>query len=278
MLVEDTTAFVEQLEVSAETPSRRKLRHRVLEAEFNVLKARHEVDVASKAFDQVALALRGASSQTSRGRERSLLREQRIIRKHLEARREELAVCQQKLDQLRAEAKSDLGRAPATFRLHSAEHSLGLTERQFARLSRAQLTEPVLVTKAGGLRWWWYRDRFWWGDENVSARDIEKRVLRSNVYRKLPADPRAEASLSDSTRLAVWSRDRGRCVDCGSSEDLHFDEIVHGSGASIDSARNVELRCHACRGRRDFNEARTRVANARVDAFSYRDRVPLRGG
>jgi hypothetical protein len=273
MLVEDTTAFVVQLEVSAETPSRRRLRFRVLEAEFNVLKARHEVDVAANALEQVDLALRGASSQKDRGRERSLLREQRIIRKHLHGRREELAVCQQKLDQLRAEAKSDLGRAPATFRLHAGEHSLGLSERQFARLSRAQRTEPVLVTKTGSRRWWWYLDRFWWGDKDVSARDVEDLVLRRDMYRKVPSDPQAEASLSDSTRLAVWSRDQGRCVDCGSSVDLLFDEIIQGSGANIDSARNVELRCRPCRDRRDHNEARTRVANARFDATPYQRSV-----
>jgi hypothetical protein len=260
MLVEDTTAFVEQLEVSAETPGRRKLRYRILEAEFNLLKARHELDLASSALDQVELALR------SGGRTRSLLREQRIIRKHLNARREELAVCEERLDQLRADAKSDLGRAPATFRLHSGEHSLGLSERKFARLSRAQLAGPILVKKIGGLRWWWYLDRFWLGGKDASARDVEDLVRRSDMYRKVRSDPRTEALLSESTRLAVWSRDQGRCVDCGASEGLRFDEIIQGSETSIGSARNVELRCRGCRDRRNHNAARTRVATARFDA------------
>jgi hypothetical protein len=267
MLVEDTTAFVEQLDVSTETPGRRKLRYRILEAEFNLLKARHELDTASHALDQVELALRSA------GRTRSLLREQRIIRKHLDARREELAVCEERLDQLRADAKSDLGRAPATFRLHSGEHSLGLSERKFARLSRAQLTKPVLVKKIGGLRWWWYLDRFWLAGNDVSARDVEDLVRRSDMYKKVRSDPRTEASLSESTRLAVWSRDQGRCVDCGSSEGLRFDEIIQGSETSIDSARNVELRCDGCRERRDFNEGRARVANARAEATPYQRHV-----
>jgi hypothetical protein len=133
------------------------------------------------------------------------------------------------------------------------------------------------MTKTSGLRWWWYLDRFWWGDDEVSARDLQSLVLGSGLP-KLPSDPRAEVTLSDSTRIAVWARDHGRCVDCGTGEGLHFDAIIESAGPSIDSPRNIELRCQGCRERRDFNEARTRVANARADAFPYREHLSLRSG
>jgi hypothetical protein len=45
-------------------------------------------------------------------------------------------------------------------------------------------------------------------------------------------------------KLEVWTRDQGRCVECGSSDNLHFDHILPFSrgGTSI-SAENVQLLC-----------------------------------
>jgi hypothetical protein len=72
--------------------------------------------------------------------------------------------------------------------------------------------------------------------------------------------------------MAVWFRDLGRCVDCGSTRDLLFDQIIPSAGEEPD-ASNVELRCRGCRDRRDHNEARARVGNARVDATLYQRHV-----
>ena len=45
-------------------------------------------------------------------------------------------------------------------------------------------------------------------------------------------------------KLAVWKRDRGRCVVCGSTENLHFDHIIPFSrGGSSLVAENIQLLC-----------------------------------
>jgi len=45
-------------------------------------------------------------------------------------------------------------------------------------------------------------------------------------------------------KLEVWRRDRGRCVVCGSEENLHFDHIIPFSrGGSSLTAANVQLLC-----------------------------------
>lgn len=47
-----------------------------------------------------------------------------------------------------------------------------------------------------------------------------------------------------AVKLAVWKRDRGRCVMCGSTDELHFDHIIPFSkgGTSLE-AKNIQLLC-----------------------------------
>lgn len=67
-------------------------------------------------------------------------------------------------------------------------------------------------------------------------------------------DAEAEASSFDSAirrrviptsvKLEVWKRDGGKCVQCGASDELHFDHIVPFSkGGTSNSADNVQLLC-----------------------------------
>jgi hypothetical protein len=45
-------------------------------------------------------------------------------------------------------------------------------------------------------------------------------------------------------KLAVWKRDSGRCVTCGSADNLHFDHVLPFSkGGSSLVAENVQLLC-----------------------------------
>lgn len=47
-----------------------------------------------------------------------------------------------------------------------------------------------------------------------------------------------------SVKLEVWKRDKGRCVECGSADNLHFDHIIPWSrGGSSLTAENVQLLC-----------------------------------
>lgn len=50
-----------------------------------------------------------------------------------------------------------------------------------------------------------------------------------------------------SVKLEVWSRDKGRCVKCGSQENLHFDhDLPFSKGGTSLTAENVRILCMKC--------------------------------
>jgi hypothetical protein len=47
-----------------------------------------------------------------------------------------------------------------------------------------------------------------------------------------------------SVKLAVWTRDRGKCIICESKDNLHFDHIIpYSKGGSSLIAENIQLLC-----------------------------------
>ncbi len=295
MLVEDRTAFVEQLDVQQPDRRGQKRRRRLVLAELDVMRLEVEVRLADEARRAMANELsdnRDRAATTPglllkhRARARALEREIRTVRRRLLSKCEELQEKRERLHRLLGEVVDDdgIGRGARMYRLHSAQHHLDCSERRFARLALSPLELPVLVTTRDGRRWWWYLDRFWWDDERLSARDIEALVLGADLgTRKRAAElararaavlgeelaPAPEESLSPIVRFAVWCRDRGRCVDCRTSESLGYDQIVPFSKGGSRWVANVELRCAPCRERRRRNETRKRVSRARIEAMPY---------
>jgi hypothetical protein len=70
-------------------------------------------------------------------------------------------------------------------------------------------------------------------------------VEDDSLTRALPIIPEEpQRVIPTAVKLAVWKRDHGKCVVCGSKQDLHFDHILPFSkGGTSLKAENVQLLC-----------------------------------
>jgi hypothetical protein len=251
MVVEDSTAFVEQLDVLIDSKKADKLRRRVARARIEVLELLAEVRLATRILrDMEPSEHPGGASEIQ------------ALGAHINARRVELGRRRERLKRFEekfreAEARR---RTVVIFRLHSSGHYVDLSPPRYAQMSSAQRAAPTMVLRTKGRQWWWYRDRFWWDDAKLNAQGVESAILDTDLtgslQRYLLEEARERAfgmagsamaieSIPESVRLGVWRRDLGRCVDCGSVENVHFDHVATVSG-DVPSSHDIELRCRTC--------------------------------
>jgi len=59
--------------------------------------------------------------------------------------------------------------------------------------------------------------------------------------------------ISTNVKRAVWIRDKGKCVICGSNEHLEFDHIIPHSRGGSNTERNIQLLCSVCNRKKSDN-------------------------
>jgi hypothetical protein len=61
-----------------------------------------------------------------------------------------------------------------------------------------------------------------------------------------PVGERAKRSIPQDVKIAVSARDGGRCRQCGSTHQLHFDHVIPISRGGANTVANIQLLCGAC--------------------------------
>jgi 5-methylcytosine-specific restriction endonuclease McrA len=133
-----------------------------------------------------------------------------------------------------------------------------LRPAELAEFEALQREEPVALIRADGRQWWWCHGAFYWEDDGLSAHDVmalvaerERRKRRqlerahALMHQDIAGTPRREP-IPREIKLAVWQRDGGRCVDCGSNFDLQYDHVIPFSLGGATSVKNLQLLCGDC--------------------------------
>ena len=97
---------------------------------------------------------------------------------------------------------------------------------------------------------------FWWrifpNLEVVTACDAC--AEDDGLVEEEPSEPqRSSRSISQEVRDEVWNRDKGKCTECGSNENLEFDHIIPHAKGGANRYRNIQLLCQDCNRRKSDN-------------------------
>lgn len=74
-------------------------------------------------------------------------------------------------------------------------------------------------------------------EELINEEKVQKNFMNNEGKREI---------IPQDVMDAVWNRDSGRCIKCGSQENLEFDHIIPFSKGGATSYRNVQLLCKKC--------------------------------
>lgn len=136
-----------------------------------------------------------------------------------------------------------------------------MEEDAYQSLLKQQQHTPVGIMADSSSKkcWWMFRNQFYWEDEGYSAIEIkalilekieqkEKKVQRAiaRVQQEKPEPSSMRQPIPDDVKMFVWQRDNGRCVKCGSQQNLEFDHIIPFSKGGSNTARNLQLLCEKC--------------------------------
>lgn len=77
---------------------------------------------------------------------------------------------------------------------------------------------------------------------------FQKLIREIELFEKLESDvvELSREPIPESVRFTVWRRDEGKCVRCGSQNNLEFDHIIPVSQGGSNTERNIQLLCEKC--------------------------------
>ena len=122
---------------------------------------------------------------------------------------------------------------------------------------RIQATHPVAVLTDDDRTYWAFEQRIYWEDAALSSGDVLA-LVRERQRRAARTLERAHAALAGETaerrrepiprpvRLAVFERDGGRCVECGSGFEIQYDHVIPLALGGASTAENLQILCAPC--------------------------------
>jgi len=131
------------------------------------------------------------------------------------------------------------------------------SRRAFAALQADQEQRPVALLSDPPRTYWLFEQRVYWEDDELAPADVLA-LVRQRRRRARDALERAHAALAAdaaaprrralprAVRRAVFERDGGRCVECGSRFELQYDHVIPLALGGADTVANIQILCAPC--------------------------------
>lgn len=153
----------------------------------------------------------------------------------------------------------------ATYEVRHGDRVLARLDRRAHRAAEAAVEAEgaALLLDEPGRALWLTTDGLYWDDDDLGAEEVgllvwdrrRKQDARLDRLRKIRAaeetiEGARRERIPDDVRLFVWTRDDGRCVRCGSEDDLQFDHVIPVARGGGNAPENVQVLCGDCNRRK----------------------------
>lgn len=174
---------------------------------------------------------------------------------------------------LRRAEKVSVSHKPGTF-TNNGPVTLHIGSKAYVTISKIHRDEfqnmlnytpnyPVCFGRVDGRSYWLFQNRWHWENDGLSQEQVyallvtrdQRNVARINRAQSMVAmqqapQPSVRGAIPDDLKQYVWTRDGGRCRQCGSNVELQFDHIIPVAFGGATSAENLQILCGSCNRRK----------------------------